>query len=158
MPRGRRVTKKMHDPDPIYNNRLLTRFINRVMKQGKKRTAQRMVYGALEEIKAKGHDPVQVFEKAVQNIGPRKEVRTRRVGGASYQVPVDVRGDRRIALSLRWLVQYANSRSSKEYKTFSKKLAAELMDAFNNEGEAVKRKDTMHRMADANKAFSHFRW
>jgi len=148
----------MLPPDPIYGNRLLARFINRVMKAGKKSTAQTQVYGAFDIIKGKGQDPVKVFETAVNNVGPKMEVRTRRVGGASYQVPTEVRGDRRVALAIRWIVEFAKKRPNKEFHTYAEKLAVELLDAAANQGEAIKRRDTVHRMADANKAFAHFRW
>ncbi|KKW11143.1 MAG: 30S ribosomal protein S7 [Candidatus Gottesmanbacteria bacterium GW2011_GWB1_49_7] len=156
--RSGRVTKPILEPDPVYGNRLLARFINRVMKSGKKSIAQDVVYKALDSIKEKGEDPVKVFETAINNVGPKMEVKARRVGGASYQVPSEVRGDRRIALAMRWIVLFANKRSSKEYKGFAAKLAAELTDAAKNQGEAVKKRDTVHRMADANRAFAHFKW
>lgn len=158
MPRAGRISKKLLDPDPIYANRMLTRFINRVMRSGKKSVAQKQVYQALEIIKAKGEDPVKVFETALNTVGPKMEVRPRRVGGASYQVPMEVRGDRRLALAIRWIVSFANKRSNKEYKTFAEKLAAEFMDAAKGQGEAIKRRDTVHRMAEANRAFAHFKW
>ncbi len=158
MPRAGRINKKLLDPDPIYANRTLTRFINRVMRSGKKSVAQKQVYQALEIIKAKGEDPVKVFETALNMVGPKMEVRPRRVGGASYQVPMEVRGDRRLALAIRWIVAFANKKSNKEYKTFAEKLAAELMDAAKGQGEAIKRRDTVHRMAEANRAFAHFKW
>lgn len=144
--------------DPVYGNRLLARFINRVMKSGQKRTAEQSVYRALAIIKDKGEDSIKVFETAVAIVGPKMEVRARRVGGASYQVPAEVRGDRRVALAIRWLVQFANKRSNREYKTFSEKLAAELLDASKGQGEAIKRRDTVLRMAEANRAFAHFKW
>lgn len=142
----------------MYNNRLITRFINRVMKHGKKTLAQNLVYKALAEIQNQGQDPLKTFETALNNVGPRIEVRPRRIGGASYQVPIEVRGDRRLALAIRWLISAANKRSNKEYKKFAKKLAAELIDASQNTGEAIKKRDVIHRMAEANKAFAHFRW
>lgn len=156
--RGKRVKKNLLVADPVYGNRLLTRFINRVMKHGKKRTAQDSVYRALDVIKEKGEDPIKVFETAVATVGPKMEVHARRVGGASYQVPTEVRGDRRVALAIRWLVMFANKRPNKEYKTFASKLAAELLDAAHGQGEAVKRRDTVQRMAEANRAFAHFKW
>lgn len=156
--RGHRVTKKLLPADHIYGNRLLTRFINRVMERGKKRTAEALVYRALEIIKEKGEDPIKVFETAVATIGPKMEVRPRRVGGASYQVPIEVRGDRRVSLAIRWLVAFAHKRSNREYKTYADKLAAELMDASKGVGEAIKKRDGMHRMAEANRAFAHFKW
>lgn len=156
--RSKKTYKKILIPDPIYGNRLLARLINRVMQSGKKRVAEGQVYKALDIIKEKGGDPIKVFETALNNVGPKMEVRTRRVGGASYQVPTEVRGDRRVALSIRWIVEFAKNRSNKEYHTYAEKLAAELMDAEKNIGEAIKRRDTVQRMADANKAFAHFRW
>lgn len=156
--RSGRVNKTLSEPDPIYSNRLIGRFINRVMVDGKKSTAQKQVYNALDTIKEKGEDPVRVFETAIQNVGPKMEVKARRVGGASYQVPLEVRGDRRISLAMRWIVGFARKRSNKEYKTFGDKLAAELVDAANNQGESVKKRDTVHRMAEANRAFAHFKW
>lgn len=156
--RGKRVTKKLLSSDPVYSNRLLTRFINRVMKQGKKSVAEALVYKALDIIKSKNEDPIKIFETAIQNVGPKMEVRTRRVGGASYQVPTEVRGDRRVALAIRWIVEFAKKRSNKEFHTYAEKLAVELMEAAVNQGEAIKRRDTVHRMADANKAFAHFKW
>lgn len=158
MARGKNIKKNLDVPDHIYGNRLLARFINRVMRSGKKQIAQNIVYDALTMLKEKGEDPIKVFETAINNTGPRREVHSRRVGGASYQVPVEVKGDRRMSLAIRWIVQGANARSNKEYKTFSHKLAAELLDASKGEGEAVKRRDTVQRMADANRAFAHFRW
>ncbi|MBI3559644.1 30S ribosomal protein S7, partial [Candidatus Gottesmanbacteria bacterium] len=117
--RGHRVTRKLLPADPIYGNRLLTRLVNRVMERGKKRTAEALVYKALDIIKEKGEDPVKVFETAIANIGPKMEVRPRRVGGASYQVPMEVRGERRVSLALRWLVAFAHKRANKEYKTYA---------------------------------------
>lgn len=157
--RGKRAPKKILQPDPIYGSRLLQRFINRVMIDGKKTVAQGLVYKALDQIKeAAKQDPLQTFEKAIQNVAPRMEVRPRRVGGASYQVPIEVRGDRREALAIRWLITAARNRSSKEYHTFDQKLAAELVDAANNAGGAVKKKEDIQRSAQANRAFAHFRW
>jgi len=144
--------------DPIYGNRLLSRFVNRVMKSGKKRTAELLVYRALEIIKEKGEDPIKVFEMAVSNAGPKMEVKARRVGGASYQVPTEVRGDRRIALAMRWIIQFAGKRSNKEFKSFADKLAVELLEASKGQGETIRKRDTVHRMADANRAFAHFKW
>ncbi len=156
--RAKKTYKKLLDPDPLYGNRLVTRFVNRIMRSGKKNTTQKLVYRAFDLIKAKGQDPMKVFETAIANAGPKMEVRPRRVGGASYQVPNEVRGDRRVALAIRWMVEYAKKRSNKEYKTFAEKLAAELLDAANNTGEAIKKRDSVHRMAEANRAFAHFKW
>ena len=159
MPRGRSVTtKRILPPDPLYHSRLLSRFINRVMHDGKKDLAERLVYKALEQIKEKGQDPLKVFETALSNVGPKMEVRPRRVGGASYQVPMEVYGDRRQALAIRWVIAAARKRSSKDYHSFDQKLAAEFLDAFQNQGEAIRKRDMTLRTAEANRAFAHFRW
>lgn len=128
------------------------------MERGKKTVAEATVYKALDIIKEKGEDPVKIFEAAIANVGPKTEVKARRVGGASYQVPMEVRGDRRIALAMRWLVLFAKKRSNREYKTFAEKLAVELSEAAKGIGEAIKKRDSMHRMAEANRAFAHFKW
>ncbi len=156
--RGHRAKRLLLAADPIYGNRLLTRFVNRVMLRGKKSVAEAQVYKSLDLIKEKGEDPIKVFETAIANIGPKMEVRARRVGGASYQVPTEVRGDRRVSLALRWLVAFAKKRSNREFKTFAEKLAAELMDASKGVGEAIKKRDGIQRMAEANRAFAHFKW
>lgn len=157
--RGKRAEKRVLTPDPIFGSRLLHRFINGIMHDGKKSTAQNLVYKALEKIKEQTkQDPLAVFERALQNIAPKMEVRPRRVGGASYQVPVEVRGDRKEALAIRWLVTSARGRSNSQFHTFSEKLAAEIMDAANNAGGAIKKKEDIQRVAQANRAFSHFRW
>jgi len=158
MSRTSKTKKRVVEGDPLYDNKLLARFINWIMKDGKKTVAQKEVYGALEMIKEKKLDPLVVFQSALQNVSPRMEVKSRRVGGASYQVPMEVRGERKISLSIRWLIMAARSRPNKQYHTFAEKLAAEVLDAYNNTGEAVKKRDLMHRNAEANKAFSHFRW
>lgn len=158
MSRSKRVTKPLLAADPIFGNRLLTRFVNRVMISGKKRVAEELVYKALDIVKEKGEDPIKVFELAVNTVGPKMEVRSRRVGGASYQVPTEVRGDRRVALAMRWIIQFATKRNNKEFKGFAEKLAAELTDAAKGQGEAIKKRDTIQRMADANRAFAHFKW
>lgn len=156
--RSGKVVKRKLEPDPIYKSRLLTRFVNKVMFDGKKSIAQRIVYQALEEIEKTGKNPIQTFELALSNVSPRMEVRPRRVGGASYQVPVEVRGDRREALAIRWIIDAARKRGNKEFHTFASKLAAELTAAANNEGTAIRKKEDTLRMAEANKAFAHFRW
>ena len=157
--RSGKVIRKILEPDPVYNSRLVTRFINKLMKDGRKATAQKVVYEAMEEIKeASKQDPLSIFEKALANVSPKMEVRPRRVGGASYQVPVEVRGDRREALSIRWILAGAENKPNKKYNFFSKKLAAELMDAANNAGVAIKKRDDMQKVANANRAFAHFRW
>lgn len=158
MSRSKKVSKPMIVADPVYGNRLLMRFINRVMRDGKKRVAEGVVYNALDTIKEKGEDPVKVFENAINSVGPKMEVRSRRVGGASYQVPTEVRGDRRVALAIRWIIQFAGKRSNKDFKSFAEKLAAELTDAAAGQGESIKKRDAVHRMADANRAFAHFKW
>lgn len=157
--RSKKAPKKLLPPDPIYGSRLVTRFINKVMSEGRKSVAQRLVYQALEEIREQTKkEPLATFETALQNVSPKMEVRPRRVGGASYQVPVEVRGDRKEALAVRWLIAGAKSKSNKEYHSFAKKLAAELIDAANGTGLAIKKKDDMQKVANANRAFSHFRW
>lgn len=152
------VKKRKINPDPIFKNKLVEKLINKIMRDGKKSVAQHQVYRALDLIKDKNQDPIAVFEKAMQNISPRMEVKPRRVGGASYQVPTEVRPERKMTLALRWLIDATRKRSNKEYHQFSEKLAAELLDASQNQGEAIKKRDIMHRMAEANKAFAHFRW
>lgn len=160
MPRSGRVKKRLLPPDSIYSSRLVGRLINGVMKDGKKQVASKLVYKALETIKTKmkTEDPISFLRQAVENIKPSMEVRSRRVGGAAYQVPIPVRGDRRESLAIRWLVLAARARPNSQYHTFDEKLVAELMDAYKREGEAVRKKENIHRMAEANKAFAHFRW
>ncbi|MDP2720871.1 MAG: 30S ribosomal protein S7 [bacterium] len=156
--RGKRAEKRKLEPDNIYNSRSLHRFINQVMKSGEKATAERIVYKALDKIKESGKNPLEVFETALRNVGPRMEVRPRRIGGASYQVPVEVKGDRREALALRWILASAKAKPNREYKTMIDKLATELQAAASGTGAAIKKRDDTQRMADANKAFAHFRW
>lgn len=154
-----KITKRIIEPDPKYGSKLLGKFINRVMKDGKKSTAQHVVYAALDIIKEQTkEEPVAVFEKALLNVAPKMEVRPRRVGGASYQVPVEVRGDRKETLAVRWIIASAEGKSSKEFHSFAQKLAQEVMDAANNAGGAIKKRDDVLRMANANRAFAHFRW
>jgi len=157
MSRRKGIYKREVVPDPIYNDTLISKFVNRVMLQGKKSVAQRLVYSALDELKGKvaNEEPLSVFKKAVENCKPQLEVRSRRVGGATYQVPVDVRPSRRVALAITWIVTYARERGEKD---MSLRIAAELMDAFNNRGNAIKKKEDVHRMAEANRAFSHYNW
>lgn len=144
-------------PDPIYNDVLLAKFVNKIMLDGKKSVAQALVYDSFEQIKKKveGEEPLAVFKKAVENIKPQLEVRSRRVGGATYQVPVDVRPSRRVTLALRWLSSYSRQRGEKDMAT---RIAGELVDAYNNRGNAFKKKEDVHRMAEANRAFSHYNW
>lgn len=159
MPRTGRIPKRIAEADPLYGSRLLARFINRVMSDGKKTVAQNLVYKALDKIKEETkQEPLAVFERAIQNVAPRMEVRPRRVGGASYQVPIEVRGDRKEALAIRWIIVAAQSRSNSQFHSFDLKLAAELLDAANSAGGAVKKKEDVQKVAAANRAFAHFRW
>ena len=159
MPRGHKIVEKRKlTPDPLYGSILVSKFINNVMEDGKKTVAQQNVYNAFEIIKEKGMDPLATFEKALDIIAPKQEVRPKRVGGAAYQVPMEVRGPRKISLSIRWLLEATRKKPNTEFKTFSQKLAAEIMSALNNEGEAIRKRDTVHKMAEANKAFAHFRF
>jgi small subunit ribosomal protein S7 len=159
MPRRKLVKKNLITPDPIYQSRLVTRLINRVMKDGKKTVAQKNVYRALKLIEEKTKkEPLQVLNQALENVKPSMEVRPRRVGGAAYQVPMPVKGDRRESLAIRWLIFAARSRPNKENHHFWEKLAAELIDASQRTGGAFQKKEEIHRMAEANKAFAHFRW
>ena len=157
MPRRREIPKREVLPDPKYVSQDVAKFVNVVMTRGKKSVAERMVYGAFEQIAKKGNkDPLEVFSTALSNIRPMVEVKSRRVGGATYQVPVDVRPDRAIALGMRWLISAARDRS--DGRTMQEKLAGELLDASSNKGNAVKKREDTHKMADANKAFAHYRW
>ncbi len=154
--RRKRAERRAVSPDPLYNDELVSRFVSSVMQRGKRSVAQRIVYGAFNVIEERGDEQgVEVFKKAVNNVAPLVEVRSRRVGGATYQVPVEVRPDRRLALAFRWLIQYARARND---KSMAMRLANELMSAARGEGGAVRKKDDTHRMAEANKAFSHFRF
>ncbi|MBE6160267.1 MAG: 30S ribosomal protein S7 [Lactobacillales bacterium] len=154
--RKRRAVKRDVLADPIYNSKLITKLINQIMLDGKKGTAQKILYQAFDMIKEKtGKEPMEVFEAAMENIKPALEVKSRRVGGANYQVPIEVRGDRSQALALRWLVQYARLRGG---HTMAENLANEIMDAAEGTGAAVKKREDTHRMAEANKAFAHYRW
>lgn len=156
MPRRGRVAKRDVLPDPLYHSKLVTRLINSVMLDGKKGVAQRIVYGAFEIIQTKtGKEPVEAFTQAMDNIMPELEVKARRVGGSTYQVPMEVRRDRRQTLGLRWLTDYARRRSE---RTMKERLAGEIMDAANNMGGAVKKREDTHKMAEANRAFAHYRW
>ena len=154
--RKRRATKRDVLPDAIYNSKLVTKLINAVMKDGKKGTAEGIIYDAFDQIKeTTGKDPLEVFNAAMENIMPLLEVKSRRVGGSNYQVPIEVRPDRRQTLGLRWLVQYSRVRSG---RGMANKLASEIMDAANGTGAAVKKREDTHKMAEANKAFAHYRW
>jgi len=156
MPRRKRVIKRYLLPDPKYGNVLVTRFINGLLRRGKRSVAEGILYDALEQIREKTKsDPLEVFQKAVRNVEPTVEVKSRRVGGSTYQVPVEVRSSRREALAIRWIVSFAGNRSE---KSLADKLAGELLAAAKGEGSAMKKRDDTHRMAEANKAFAHFRW
>ena len=154
--RRKSAVRRQVVPDPIYNDELVSRFVNSVMKEGKKSVAQRIVYNAFSVIEERTKEPgIEVFRKAINNVAPLVEVRSRRVGGATYQVPIEVRPERRTALAFRWIIQYARARSD---KSMASRLANELMSAAKGEGGAIKKKDDTHRMAEANKAFAHFRF
>ena len=156
MPRRATIDKREILPDPVYNSRLVTKFINNVTIQGKKSTAERMFYGALELIEERtGDDALKVFKRAVENSKPQVEVKSRRVGGSTYQVPIEVSSDRQQALAIRWLIGFAKARHE---KTMMQKLAGEFLDAATNRGGTIKKRDDTHRMAEANKAFAHYRW
>ncbi len=156
MPRKGPIPKREILPDPLYNSRLVARFINRLMYDGKKGAAEKIMYRSLEILAEKtGEEPIKAFEKAMENVKPNTEVKSRRVGGATYQVPMEVRAERQFALAIRWLITYSRQRGE---KSMVSKLSAEFIDAFNNRGGAVKKKEDVHRMADANRAFAHFRW
>ena len=156
MPRRGSIAKRDVLPDPIYSSKIVTRLINNIMLDGKKGVAQKIVYGAFEIVGRKsGKDPLEVFEAAMENIMPLLEVKARRVGGATYQVPIEVRPERRETLGLRWLTKYARLRSE---RTMKERLANEILDAVNGSGQAAKKREDTHKMAEANKAFSHFRW
>ncbi|MCR2033671.1 30S ribosomal protein S7 [Anaerofustis stercorihominis] len=156
MPRKGPVPKREVLPDPMYKSVLVTKLLNNVMLDGKKGVAQKIVYGAFDIVAEKtGKDPLEAFEEALNNIMPSLEVKARRVGGATYQVPMDIRPERRQTLGLRWLITYTRARGE---KTMKERLAAEIIDALNNTGSSVKKKEDTHKMADANKAFAHFKW
>jgi small subunit ribosomal protein S7 len=156
MPRRRVAAKREILPDPIYNSKLLSKFVNALMEDGKKSTAQKTCYGALDILKEKtGNDPLKVFKQALENVKPALEVKSRRVGGATYQVPIEVRPQRRVALAFRWVIGFAQKRGE---RTMREKLAGELLDAANKTGSSIKKKEDTHKMADANKAFAHYRF
>ncbi len=156
MPRRATIDKRQVLPDPVYKSRLVTKFINNVTKAGKKSVAERIFYGALDIIEERtGEDPVKVFKRAMDNVKPQVEVKSRRVGGSTYQVPMEVTSDRQQALAIRWLIGYSRARHE---KTMTQKLAGEFIDASANRGSSIKKRDDTHRMAEANKAFAHYRW
>jgi small subunit ribosomal protein S7 len=156
MSRRHRAERREVNPDPKYNDLVVSKFMNSIMKQGKKSVAERIVYGALDNVQAKARsNPLQLFHQALENVMPAVEVRSRRVGGATYQVPVEVRNERRQALAIRWLIAAARGRNE---NTMEERLSGELLDAANNRGTAVKKREDTHKMAEANRAFSHYRW
>ena len=156
MPRRREVAKRIILPDPKYGDRVVAKLVNIIMFDGKKSAAERALYGALELVSERvGDEPVKILKKCLDNIKPVLEVKSRRVGGSTYQVPVEVRAERRTSLAMRWLVKYSNARSE---KTATDKLAGEIQDAYNNRGAAVKKREETHKMAEANRAFAHYRW
>lgn len=156
MPRRKRATKRKVLPDPKYNSVLVTKFVNGLLKDGKRSVAEKIFYEAIDRTNEKlNGEGIEIFEKALENVKPILEVRSRRVGGATYQVPVEVRTDRRQALAIRWIISFAKNRSE---KTMAERLASEFVSAHNNEGASIKKKEDTHRMAEANKAFAHFKW
>jgi len=156
MPRRRYPVKREVLPDPVYNSQMVTRFINSILRKGKKSTAEGIFYGALELIQSRTQDdPLKVFKRAMDNVKPQLEVKSRRVGGSTYQVPVEVPPGRQLSLAFRWLIDYSKTRGE---KSMMEKLAGEFLDAANNRGGAIKKREDTHRMAEANKAFSHYRW
>lgn len=156
MPRRGKVKKRQVTPDPFYNSTLVSKFINVTLRRGKKSLAEKIVYGSMEILKAKmREDPLKVMERAVDNVRPLLETKSRRVGGATYQVPVEVPADRSLSLAIRWIVQFAKERSG---KSMQEKLATEIMDAAHNRGGAIKKKEDTHKMAEANRAFAHYKW
>lgn len=156
--RHKKVEKRQIEQDKKYKSVFVAKFVNYLMKDGKKTVAKNVLYSSFDILQNKDNDAISLFEKAIQNVGPKQEVKPRRVGGASYQIPIEVRADRRTSLAIRWLIQAAKARSNKEYHKFSEKLAQEFLDAAENRGEAIKKRDTAHRMAQANRAFAHFKW
>lgn len=156
--RHKKAPKRQIIADQLYNSVLVTRFINRLMKDGKKSVAEKVVYNAFDLLKTKGMDPLDIFTKAIDTVSPKVEIKARRVGGANYQVPVEVRGDRKFAVAVRWILEAAKSRPNKEFHSFSEKLVAEFLDILEGKGQAILKRDNTHKQAEANKAFAHFRW
>ena len=156
--RHAKITKRKTGPDALYNSVLVAKFINNLMQDGKKTVAEKVVYKAFDLLKAKGHDALETFQKVLETVAPKVEIKARRIGGANYQVPVEVKGDRKYAVAMRWILEAAKARPSKEFHTMSEKLVAEFTDALEGKGEAIKKRDNTHRQAEANKAFAHFRW
>jgi len=157
MSRRRRAVKREIDPDPVYNSTLLAKFINKVMERGKKSTSRRIIYNALDKFaqKIKAENPLEAFEQALENAKPALEVKSRRIGGATYQVPIEIAPNRRISMAMRWIIAHSRSKTG---RSMEDGLAGELADCFNNQGSTIKKKDDTHRMAEANKAFAHYKW
>lgn len=156
--RHKQAPKRDIQGDIVYNNKQIAKFINYLMKDGKKTVAQNVLYATFDLISKGKADPIATFEKALDNVGPKQEVKAKRVGGANYQIPMEVRPERKIALAMKWIVEAARKRSNKDFKVFEEKLAAELIDAASEQGEAIKKRDSVLRMAQANRAFGHFKW
>lgn len=156
--RHAKITKRKTEPDQLYSSILVAKFINNLMRDGKKTVAEKVVYGAFDLLKAKGLDPLDTFQKVLDEVSPKVEIKARRIGGANYQVPVEVKGDRKYAVAIRWILEAASARPNKEYHTMSEKLVAEFLDALEGKGESIKKRDNTHRQAEANRAFAHFRW
>ncbi len=156
--RHKKADKRIVTADKLYGSPVVTKFINYVMVDGKKTVAERLVYDMMNLFKEKGLDPLETFLKVLDTIGPKVEIKARRIGGANYQVPVEVKGDRKTAVAMRWVLEAAKSRPNSEYHKFSEKLVAEMLDALEGKGEAMKKRDNTHRQAEANRAFAHFRW
>jgi len=157
MSRRRRTTKRLIDPDPVYNSLVLSKFINKVMMDGKKSTARRIVYNAIEKFakRVKAEDPIMAFEQAIENAKPSLEVKSRRIGGATYQVPVEIAADRRTSMAMSWIITHSRDKAG---RSMEEGLSAELIDCYQNQGTTIKKKDDTHRMAEANKAFAHYKW
>ena len=157
MSRRRRAVKRLIAPDPVYNSYVLSKFINKVMLSGKKSTSRRIVYAAIDKFakRVKAEDPLAAFEQALENAKPSLEVKSRRIGGATYQVPVEIPADRRISMAMKWIISFANEKAG---KSMEEGLAQELADCFNNQGASIKKKDETHKMAEANRAFAHYKW
>lgn len=156
--RHKQASKRDIEGDSVYDNKQIAKFINYLMKDGKKTVAQNLLYATFDLISKNQADPIVTFEKALDNVGPKQEVKAKRVGGANYQIPMEVRPERKVALAMKWIVDAARKRSNKDYRIFEEKLAAELMDAAAEQGEAIKKRDSVLRMAQANRAFGHFKW
>jgi small subunit ribosomal protein S7 len=154
--RHKKAEKREIGQDKVYQSKMVAKFINNIMQDGKKSVAEKVFYQSFELLRKEG-DPLSIFESAIANVGPKVEVKSKRVGGANYQVPQEVRGDRKVSVAIRWIIEASRAKSNKDFHTFAEKLAAEILDASKNEGAAIKKRDAVHRMAEANRAFGHFR-